>query len=122
MRIEEIFVRYNTSVIDVREFDRNAILNATDVTVNKIARPQLTDSKLKIVQVFKDETKVGETNSTVPQLPRVSITDRGDIRTDIVDMSDSMFIIKDEKPVILEPPMPFVKGLDAKGTLKIGFN
>ena len=33
VRLEQIFVKYNTSVIDVRAFDKNSILNATDTTV-----------------------------------------------------------------------------------------
>ena len=35
VRLEQIFVKYNTSVIDVREFDKNAIYNATDTTLIK---------------------------------------------------------------------------------------
>lgn len=39
VRLEEIFVRYNTSVIDVRTFDKNNILNAVDTSVVKVAKP-----------------------------------------------------------------------------------
>lgn len=45
VRLEQVFVENkNTSVIDVRTFDRNAIFNATDTTVIKSAAPQVANS------------------------------------------------------------------------------
>jgi hypothetical protein len=46
-RIEVVFAKYNSSVIDVRTFDRNAILNATDVTNKIIPTPKFADPNLK---------------------------------------------------------------------------
>ena len=66
MRLEQIFTKYNTSVIDVRAFDRNAILNATDTTVVVIPKPQQADPTIKVIEVPKDASKQGETNSTIP--------------------------------------------------------
>jgi hypothetical protein len=97
VRLEQIFAKYNTSVIDVRAFDKNAILNATDTTVVVIPKPQQADPTIKIVEVPKDQTKPGATNSTVPQLPRVVMTDQGTIKTNIVDITESLFVVKEEK-------------------------
>jgi hypothetical protein len=97
VRLEQIFVKYNSSVIDVRAFDKNAILNATDTTVVVIPKPQQADPTIKIVEVPKDQTKPGVTNSTVPQLPRVVMTDQGTIKTNIVDITESLFVVKEEK-------------------------
>ena len=66
VRIAEVFTKYNTSVIDVRSFDKQTIFNATDTSVVKVAKPQLADATVKVVQAAKDETKTGETNSTQP--------------------------------------------------------
>ena len=97
MRLEQIFAKYDTGVIDVRAFDRNAILNATDTTVVVIPKPQQADPTIKIVEVSKDQTKPGATNSTVPQLPRVVMTDQGTIKTNIVNITESLFVVKEEK-------------------------
>lgn len=39
VRLETVFVKYNSSVIDVRKFDKNSILNASDTSIVKQAKP-----------------------------------------------------------------------------------
>ena len=50
------------------------------------------------------------------------MTAEGTIQTNIVNISDSLFVVKEEKEVVLTPPKPFVKSLDTNGLLKIGFD
>jgi hypothetical protein len=66
VRLEQVFDKYNTSVIDVRTFDRNSMLNALDTTVVVIPQPKFADPETKIVEIKKDESKQGATNATVP--------------------------------------------------------
>jgi hypothetical protein len=42
-RLEQVFESYSTNVIDVRTFDRNAMLNANDNTVIVNPQPKFAD-------------------------------------------------------------------------------
>jgi hypothetical protein len=50
------------------------------------------------------------------------MTAEGTVKTNIVNISESLFVVKEEKKVVLTPPQPFVKSLDTNGMLKIGFD
>ena len=122
VRLETIFMKYNTSVIDVREFDKNYIFNATDTTLIKQAAPQFADPNLKVVQIPKDESKLGMTNFTTPELPRIVMTQKGTIQTNRQNAAiDQLFFEEDKSFVEVVQPKPYVKSMDESGVITVGF-
>jgi hypothetical protein len=101
VRMESVFVAYQNNVIDVRQFDINQILNSSDTSL--VLNP--SDSNNTRV----DMNKKGETNSTVPELPRIVMNQNGVIQTNAGRVQDD------------SPPEPFVESLSSSGLLVVGF-
>jgi hypothetical protein len=77
VRLESVFLKYKSNVIDVRKFDLDEILDAEDTTIVKNLKPKLADPNTPITIITLDHNKTGVTNSTVPLLPRVIMTEKG---------------------------------------------
>ena len=132
MRLQDVLLTYNNSVIDVRNYTRETVYNAIDTSIIKKADAQIANKTEDIQQTTQNQTKPSNsttlplqntTETMVVELPRVTLTNSGAMVTNsgaqVLLMAPGSQNKPKEKEIPTTPPQPFVSSLNSKGEMKL---